>query len=390
LTNIDRYRAWLFSMGTTLTGAIAWSGWMPAISLAILMPIAVSLQRNRRAAFLTAFGYYAGASWPLMTGAKAFFGANATWLESALLWLTSSFLLALPFGVLWTNNIRKRPIWIILALIAVAVPPIGLIGWASPLTSAGVLFPGTAWLSLAATFFVCSFACVFPRLVGTTASVLLLIAHATYCQPPPPASWQAINTKFGSGFSVSDPVRELEIAETIQRVIRDSDSTVLIFPEMVITRWNSAAEAFWEPMLTYLRKTNKTVLLGAGLSVPGQGKSFRNAVLILGSHPGTPCIQRIPVPLAMWKPHKPTDGVPLRLHGPGTTMVAGKRTAILICYEQLLIWPMLDSAIENPIILIGITNDYWATGTRIPAIQKACLDAWARLFQLPVLTAVNL
>ena len=83
---------------------------MPAIALAIRMPIAVSLQKSRRTAFLTALGYYAGASWPLMPGAKAFFGPNATWLESALLWLTSSFLLALPFGIFWTGSIRMRPL----------------------------------------------------------------------------------------------------------------------------------------------------------------------------------------------------------------------------------------------------------------------------------------
>jgi len=56
----------------------------------------------------------------------------------------------------------------------------------------------------------------------------------------------------------------------------------------------------------------------------------------MGNHPVQPFIQRIPVPIAMWKPHKPNDGVPLRLLGPGAKMIAGKRTAILICYEQLL------------------------------------------------------
>ena len=82
-------RAWHFPIGAVFTGVIAWSGWVPAIALAVGMPIAVSLQKNRRMAFLTALGYYAGASWPLMPGAKAFFGPNATWFESSPLWLTS-------------------------------------------------------------------------------------------------------------------------------------------------------------------------------------------------------------------------------------------------------------------------------------------------------------
>jgi hypothetical protein len=34
------------------------------------------------------------------------------------------------------------------ALATGVLPPLGLIGWASPVASAGVLFPGTAWLAL--------------------------------------------------------------------------------------------------------------------------------------------------------------------------------------------------------------------------------------------------
>lgn len=387
--SVERCRARLFPVGTTLAGAIAWSGWMPAIALAILMPIAVSLQKNRRWAFVTALGYYAGASWPLLPGSKAFFGANATWLESALLWLTSSFLLALPFGIFWTNNIHMRPLGILAALVTVTVPPIGLIGWASPLTAAGVLFPGMAWLGLAATFFLSSSAHAFPRLLATTTSLLFVIAHATYHQPTPPTSWQAINTNFGAGFNASDPRRELQIAETIQLIIRNSENKVLIFPEMVIHRWNDSAESFWEPTLDYLRKTDKTVLIGTGLSMPGQSHSYLNAVLIVGSHLAPPFIQRIPVPIAMWKPYKLNAGVPLRLLAPGTTMIADKRAAILICYEQLLVWPLLASAVKQPNILIGIANDYWAAGTSINAVQEGCLYAWKRLFKIPLFLATN-
>lgn len=386
---IEHYPAWIVPIGSLLVGAIAWSGSMPAIALAILMPIAVSLQKNRITAFLAALGYYAGASWPLIPGAKVFFAANATWLESALLWLSSSFILALPYGVFWMRSIRMRPIGILIALIIVAVPPIGLIGWASPLTAAGVLFPGTAWPGFFALFAVCSFPCFFPRFVAVTAGMLFLFAQAIYHQPPPPSSWQAIDTEFGSGFSSSDPLREFEITETIQGIIRNSENKVLIFPEMIIHRWNDAAAAFWETTLAHLQQKDKTILIGAGLSLSGRPPCYLNGIMILGSHPSPPFIQRIPVPIAMWKPHKPKEGVPLQLLGPGTAIVAGKRAAILICYEQLLISPIWVSAASHPNILIGVANDYWAAGTRIPAVQKSCLCAWARLFRLPVLSAVN-
>ena len=57
--------------------------------------------------------------------------------------------------------------------------------------------------------------------------------------------------------------------------------------------------------------------------------------------------------------------------------------------EQLLVWPFLSSALEHPTILLTTSNDYWAKGTRIPPIQQSSAASWARLFQLPVLSASN-
>src|SRR5262249_62229066 len=41
-----------------------------------------------------------------------------------------------------------------LAMSATTLPPLGIIGLASPLTAAGYLFPGTAWIGLAAVAFL--------------------------------------------------------------------------------------------------------------------------------------------------------------------------------------------------------------------------------------------
>jgi apolipoprotein N-acyltransferase len=69
--------------------------------------------------------------------------------------------------------------------------------------------------------------------------------------------------------------------------------------------------------------------------------------------------------------------------------VGGQRAAILICYEQLLAWPVLRSALERPTMLIAVSNEAWTTGTTIPKGQHACVCAWARLFGIPVLSAIN-
>jgi hypothetical protein len=98
--------------------------------------------------------------------------------------------------------------------------------------------------------------------------------------------------------------------------------------------------------------------------------------------------ERIPIPIAMWKPFG-DEGVPLNLFARGTIHVHNQNAAVLICYEQVLVWPFLSSALEPPTILLIIANDYWAKNTRIPAIQQSSTASWARLFHLPVLSATN-
>jgi apolipoprotein N-acyltransferase len=99
--------------------------------------------------------------------------------------------------------------------------------------------------------------------------------------------------------------------------------------------------------------------------------------------------QRIPVPLAMWKPWGGRDGVPLNLLGPATARIAGERAAILICYEQLLPWSYLSSLWQQPTVLVGMSNANWTKETVIPRNQEATLKAWGSLLGVPVISATN-
>ena len=98
--------------------------------------------------------------------------------------------------------------------------------------------------------------------------------------------------------------------------------------------------------------------------------------------------ERIPIPIAMWEPLG-DEGVPLNLVARGTIRIRNQIAAVLICYEQVLVWPFLSSALEHPTVLLTTSNDYWAKDTRIPAIQQSSAASWARLFHLPVLSASN-
>src|SRR5208282_4164318 len=136
------------------TAAIAWSGSLAAIPLSLVAPVLVSYTKSRRHAYLLMFCYYAAASWPLVPGARAFFGRQGTPLIGLFLCLAAAALLALPWGLLFTRGPGKAALSVSLCVLLTAIPPLGVIGWASPILSAGVLFPGSKWLGLA---FVLSF-----------------------------------------------------------------------------------------------------------------------------------------------------------------------------------------------------------------------------------------
>ena len=126
----------------------------------------------------------------------------------------------------------------------------------------------------------------------------------------------------------------------------------------------------------------------SGPADPGS-PAYENAALIIGGRQPQAFLQRIPVPVGMWRPFGVGPSVPLRLGRPGTIEIAGQRVAFLICYEQLLVLPILLSAIDRPTLIVGMANQYWVRETSIPAAQRASLMAWSRLFALPLLIAEN-
>jgi hypothetical protein len=112
-----------------------------------------------------------------------------------------------------------------------------------------------------------------------------------------------------------------------------------------------------------------------------------NAVVVVGAE-SEAFYQRVPVPVGMWKPFSPTS-VPLRLSAPGVLAVDHQRAAVLICYEQMLTFPILASMLQHPTVIVGISNTFWVDRTTIPRYQASAVRGWAMLFRLPYLLAVN-
>jgi apolipoprotein N-acyltransferase len=279
--------------------------------------------------------------------------------------------------VLWSEDGAQRFWRIPAALFFSAIPPIGVIGWASPLTAAGLLYPGTGLVGLAATALTEAIWPVHPKAIAAA----ILAANLLYVPPAQPPEIKALNT--------ADRPDTFQKEESARQAGHNSTASLTILHEGAVRRWTEATEAYWADTINHLKTTKRTALIGAGRPIPGSDE-FNNSVLTIGASPAPRFDQRIPIPVGMWKPLGPADGVPLNLTGPGTRNDGQHRLALLICYEQLLVWPMVHSALESPTLIVGISNATWTKDTYIPAAQEACLQAWSRLFGIPYVSAVNL
>jgi hypothetical protein len=369
-------------------GVVAWSGHVLTIQLALLLLVLLSAAMTRRVALTTSLAYYAGATWQILPGAATFFGHNANPVQVLSLWAGASLLLATPWAILWSPRRPSRMWRMSLALVLLAIPPLGVIGCASPLVAAGLLFPGTAWFGLALTALVCGLLCSYPALGLALALVFATPAHLFYRSQPAPPDWRAENTHFGGvGLDTPTPLADYQAAQSIQQIALSSNARVILFPETVVTNWNPGTDLFWKPTIDTLRQQGKTMLVGANV-FDSAGRHYFNSIVIRGAEQHPDFVQRVPIPVAMWIPLSKT-GVPMQLGKPGTIIIAGQKAAILICYEQLLVWPVAASFMRHPTLLLGTANDYWAKDTTVPEIQRACLESWARLFRVPLLWAQN-
>lgn len=363
-----------------LTGVVAWNGLAAFIPLSLALPILCATLPTRRHRVSVALTYYAAALWPVIAAGIQLYGLPAAPFLLLLVGIAASML-----STCWLLPGTVLP------MVAAAVPPIGIIGVANPLTSAGILFPGTSWIGLIATAPIPFGVARCPACTVPTVLAVALTLNGLARTAPPPAGWRGVDTHFGDIRNKKDLATEFRSAEWIQQVARSSDAQVLVFPELSVTRWTPATEAFWQPTLAPLEEDNRTLLLGAGLPISG-GQDYRNVLIAVPFRLSTETAfveQSIPLPWVMWNPIAVKDRVPLNLWGRRTIEVAGQRAAALICYEQLLVWPVFTAVSEPPTVLVTVSNAVWTKGTPIPAVQRSAVWAWSRLFDLPAISAVN-
>ena len=355
----------------------------------MLFPALWALAPTRLGAALVAAGYFLAASRDLPQGVSNFYGAG---FEAGIaLWIAASVLFVGTHTLLWTSRSgRGRLIRYATIAVLLSVPPIGIVGWAHPITAAGILFPGWSWLGLgAATIGLLVMTTRFRQIAILMFGGLWIWSAANWTAPVLPRGWVGVDTTFGgSNGQYAEYQQHLHTIDSMREEARGGAS-VIVLPESALGAWTPTSERLWAAALKDLDVT----VYGGAVIVDATG--YDNVMLELSGQRGATVRyrERMPVPVSMWQPWLDLLGEPAGARADffanPVVSVRGTRVATLICYEQLLVWPILQSAFRSPELLVAPANGWWTADTEIVAIQIAATTAWARLFDLPLVLAIN-
>jgi hypothetical protein len=393
----------LLSLLLPAAAALAWVLPAPALmgpACSPLLVVGVMLADTLAGRFLAALAYFGILGSALPSEVQSFFGSG--WVVGIGLWVLSSLILAVPWA--WASRGWR----VVVVLLIEALPPIGFFGWASPLSVAGVLFPGMGVVGFALGLAILWTLAALSRPVSTlkaltmamSAAVPLSIASgwasAAYTPPAAPAGWIGVNTHVGH--ETEDVMAEVSrnqqwIDQAAAAVAQAANAgvkkgLVVVLPEDVAGTWGPGTAS----QVRAAMRPGDVWLVGASvLGLPRWDGRYLNAMVGLGRRGDAVLFASpVPVPGGMWKPwNKERSYTALRWWEPVQT-IAGVRTWASICYDQGIAWPWLQALVQWPDVVLQVSN-YWyePTGAVAPRVEAATTAAWARLMGAAVVTAVN-
>ncbi|TLW95820.1 conjugal transfer protein TraB [Rhizobium sp. MHM7A] len=383
----DYLRPTLLTFASIAIGVVGWSGYVTLLPVALAFPVLWSIARTRLIAALVSAGYFLAASRGLPQGVAAFYSSDI-W-PGLLLWLCASLSFVMVHAVLWSKNAGGRPLRYLLAAVIMAIPPFGVTGWAHPITAAGVLFPGWGWWGLGLT--TAGLAGLVTRIWPAVAIALTgfwLWYAAIWTDPKLPEGWHGVDLELGVSLGRDTGLqRQRDMIATVLRAAGDG-ARFVVLPESALGFWTPTVERLWTGALA---DGDATVIAGAAMIDP---RGYDNVVVAI-DRKGARILyrERMPVPGSMWQPWRflvgESGGARADFFANPVVPIGAGRAAPLICYEQLIVWPVLQSMLHDPGFIIAVGNGWWTDGTSIVAIQRTTATAWAKLFAKPLVIAFN-
>ena len=343
---------------------------------------------SRLVAGAVSAAYFLAASRGLPQGVANFYGTDP--LPGITLWFAASIAFVVVHAASWTGQPGGgRAVRYSAAAVLMGLPPFGIVGWAHPLTAAGALFPGWGWWGMAAA--AAGLFAMTTRYWLATAFAMAgfwLWSAATWTVQPLPEGWAGVDLELGQSLGRDASLeRQHELLRAVKEKAGDG-ARVVVLPESALGFWTPTVERLWRDELL---GTPVTVVAGAAIV---EKNGYDNVmVAVSGEDAAVLYRERMPVPVSMWQPWRgwfgEIGGARAHFFANPVFELGGKKIAPLICYEQLILWPTLQSALHAPDVIVASGNGWWTAGTSIVAIQKASAEAWARLFGIPLVTSFN-
>lgn len=359
-----------------------------ALALLVLAPMFWASARNRWWAGAAMAAWVMGAGWSVVPAIPVYFGEQASlWLALAALAVVG-FINATPWTLLWARKGRGWRLLVVLVLIT--APPFGWFGWASPLNAAGFIAPpGSGWLGLLFTVGLLLVAVRSEWMARAWIAATLVVLAMAIALGWDPDGPQATDV---AGIDLELPALPMTHAAALverQRVLRAATEevreTTWVLPEAIAGEWS-----FAEPMWDLLSEKQKAAGRGGwvGAMLHEDSESFHNVMVGVGIFQGQVYRQRYPIPWAMWRPFS-AQGARAQPLAPSVLDTPAGRLGFLVCYEQLIVAPILQTLFEGPERILAPSNAWWAATPQIPAMQRTTMRAWSRLFAVPIVTAIN-
>ena len=226
---------WLYPLALVLasamTGYFGWSGYALALPIAIAFPALWSLARSRRTASLVSAAYFLAASRGLPQGVAAFYQSDI-W-PGLILWLVASSGFVFVHAVLWSPRPDSwKALRYVIAMSLMALPPFGIVGWAHPLTAAGILFPGWGWTGLAAvTAGLAIMTTRYRPAAAITLAGFWLWSAAFWTAPKLGQHWQGVDLQLGNSLGRDNSLaRHSDLAATLRNQRRPG-TTFMLYPK---------------------------------------------------------------------------------------------------------------------------------------------------------------
>ena len=371
--------------------------------VAIVPPIGLFLSKSSSAIFFLSYFLSAISSIPRF---YPIFYAGATPLSGLPIWLAWGVCLALPWILArhldFSGQSGEIPVRLLAGYLPSFFPPVWFLGAGSPLFSAGVLFPGLGFLGLLflGVFQGSVLAFLKTRSIFLLPVLLLLflisgLAHHFTHEKPLPPGWTAIDTSGEPRPLLLRAPWEMMVAKKVLAEFA-SGARLVLLPEGIATFWTKDATGRislpfpWDVVDREARDRGATVLIGSEIPRDSAMRVWADALVAVGEGGVRAFSARQPIPVAGWNPFSKTHHEPAHWISSGVVTIAGHRTLVSLCFEDLLIGAQVESMLSGrPEVVLSADNLWFSKGTSDRGFQSVSIRSFGRLFGLPVLRAVN-